>query len=368
MTPEFPERKIGDASVSAMGLGCMGMSMVLSTGNSDEETLKVLTQAADMGISFWLTSDWYGSYTNEELIGRWFKETGRRDEIFLAIKFGCRLVDGKMEVFGKPDYVKAACEASLKRLQTNRIDLYAQHRVDTETPIETTVQAMAQLKEEGKIRYLGLSECSARTLRRACAVHPIAAAEMEFSPFALEIESPDTNFLVAARELDVKIVAYSPLGRRFLTGAIKSRADFDPMERRIMFPRFSEENFPSNLKFVEALEDIAKEKGCKPSQLALAWVLSQGDGELRALLVTGTDAASKPLLLTCQAKDFIPIPRTRHVKYLKENAAAVNIEFSKEDDERVRKTIESVGGAKGARYPDAFLSSCFSDSPELASQ
>lgn len=279
MAAQFPQRKIGDDLVSCMGLGCLGMSIVLSTGSTDEESLKVLTQAADMGLNLWVTSDWYGPFTNEQLLGRWFKETGRRDEIFLCTKFGSRLIDGKMEVCGTPEYVREACEGSLKRLQTDRIDLYAAHRVDSKVPIEKTVEAMAQLKAEGKIRHLGLSECSARSLRRACAVHQIATAEMEFSAFALEIESPETNFLATARELGVKIMAYSPLGRGFMTGAIKSRADFDPMDRRIVFPRFDEENFAGNLKLVESMAAIAKEKGCTPGQLALAWVLAQGDGK-----------------------------------------------------------------------------------------
>lgn len=281
MAPKFPQRTIGDDLVSAIGLGCMGMLGFLSSGPyNEEESLKVLTEAADMGINFWVTSDSYGPFTNEKLIGRWFKETRRRDEIFLATKFGIKIDNGKMEINGKPDYVKDACEASLKRLETDRIDLYYQHRVDSETPIEKAVEAMAELKTEGKIRYLGLSECSAQTLRRAYKVHPIVAAEMEFSPFALDIESTQTNFLKTARELGVKIVAYSPLGRGFLTGAIKSRDDFDPRDMRRIHPRFSEENFSGNLKIVEALAEIAKEKHCKPGQLALAWVLAQGDGEM----------------------------------------------------------------------------------------
>jgi aryl-alcohol dehydrogenase-like predicted oxidoreductase len=281
MASKFPQRRIGDDFVSAVGLGCMGMAIPLSTGIPDEEeSLKVLTAAADMGINFWDTSDAYGPFTNEKLLGRWFKETGRRDEIFLATKFGIKLVDGKRAVVGTPEHVKEACEASLQHLQTDRIDLYYQHRVDTKVPIEKTVEAMVELKEEGKIRYLGLSECSAQTLRRACKVHQIAAAQMEFSPFALEIESADTAFLETARELGVKIVVYSPLGRGFLTGAIKSRDDFDPMDvRATMHPRFSEENFGDNLKLVEAIASVAKEKGCTPSQLALAWVLAQGDGK-----------------------------------------------------------------------------------------
>ncbi|KAF4624023.1 hypothetical protein G7Y89_g14152 [Cudoniella acicularis] len=341
MAPKFPQRKIGDDLVSAMGLGCMGMSIALSSGLNDEESLKVLTAAADMGINFWITSNSYGPFVNESLLGRWFLETGRRDEIFLATKFGVRITPGQApEICGTPEYVQEACEASLKRLNTDHIDLYLQHRVDTQTPIEKTVGAMKKLKEEGKIRYLGLSECSAKTLRRANKVHQIAATEMEFSPFALEIESSETGFLETARELGVKIVAYSPLGKGFLTGTIRSRDDFDEKDVRKQFPRFSEENFGGNLKLVEGLEGMAKEKGCTTSQLALAWVLAQGD-------------------------DIIPIPGTKHIKYLQQNAGAVNVEFSKEDDERIRKIIESVGGTKGVRYPGAFLSWCFGDSVEL---
>lgn len=281
MAPKYPTRKIGEDDVSAQGLGCMGMSFGYTSfgGFQDEESLEVLTKAADMGITFWDTSDIYGPFTNEELIGRWFTKTGRRNEIFLATKFAHRLEDGQLHIDGRPEYVKEACAASLARLQTDRIDLYYQHRVDATVPIEKTVQAMAELKKEGKIRYLGLSECSARSLRRAFKVHPIAAAQMEYSPFALEIESDQTDFLKTARELGVKIVAYSPLGRGFLTGSIKSRADLDEKDSRSNHPRFSEEHFNDNLKMVDTLSAIAKEKGCTPGQLSLAWVLAQGDGK-----------------------------------------------------------------------------------------
>jgi aryl-alcohol dehydrogenase-like predicted oxidoreductase len=205
MSSKFPQRSIGGMPVHAIGLGCMGMSFGANVCD-DEESLRVLTQAADMGINFWNTSDRYGSGHNEELIGRWFQKTCRRDEIVLCTKFGAPAgVDGV--ICGTPEHVKRSCEESLKRLQTDYIDLYSQHRVDPKTPIEHTVQAMVELKKEGKIRELGLSECSARTLRRACAVHPIAAAEMEFSAFALEIESEETDFLRTARQLGVKIVA-----------------------------------------------------------------------------------------------------------------------------------------------------------------
>ncbi|KAI1076607.1 aldo-keto reductase [Whalleya microplaca] len=342
MAAKFPQRKLGDDLVSAEGLGCMGMAFGYTSngGFNDEESLKVLTKAADLGINFWDTSDIYGPFTNERLIGRWFTETGRRNEIFLATKFGHKFVDGKMEVFGEPEFVKTACKASLERLQTDHIDLYYQHRVDPNTPVEYTVKAMAELKSEGKIRYLGLSECSARTLRRAYAVHPITAAQMEYSPFALEIESSQTEFLKTARELGVKIVAYAPLGRGFLTGSIKSRDDFDDNDSRKQHPRFSEENFKDNLHLVELLTNIAKEKGCAPGQLAIAWVLAQGD-------------------------DIIPIPGTKRVKYLEENAQAVNVKLSEEEESKIRKAIESVGGSKGARYPAAMVARCFGDSPEL---
>jgi aryl-alcohol dehydrogenase-like predicted oxidoreductase len=231
-----------------------------------------------MGLNFWVTSAGYGP--NEALLGRWFRETGRRNEIFLGTKFGRKMVDGKMLHPGTPEYVRSSCEASLKALGVEYIDLYSQHRVDPETPIERTVAAMKELVKEGKVRYLGLSECSSKTLRRANDVHPIAAAEMEFSPFALEIEDPATGFLNTARELGTSIVAYAPLGKGFLTGSIKSRDDFPEGDaRKTMFPRFSEENFAGNLRLVEELECVAREKGVKVGQLVIAWILRQGDGK-----------------------------------------------------------------------------------------
>ncbi|KAI1181171.1 aldo-keto reductase [Nemania sp. FL0916] len=342
MASKYPQRKIGDDSVSAIGLGCMGMSFAYASGPgfNDEESFKVLTKAADAGITFWDTADMYGPFTNEKLIGKWFKETGRRNEIFLATKFANKLKDGKYTIDGRPEYVKEACAASLERLQTDHIDLYYQHRVDSKTPIEHTVKAMAELKAEGKVRYLGLSECSERTLRRAHAVHPIAAIQMEYSPFALQIEEKQTNLLQTARELGVKVVAYSPLGRGFLTGAITSRDQLDEKDNRRMMPRFSEENFGDNLKLVDLLSSIAKEKGCTSGQLAIAWVLAQGD-------------------------DIIPIPGTKREKYLIENMGSVDVTLTKEEEARIRQAINSVGGSKGARYVPAMVSALFGDSPEL---
>lgn len=280
MASTYPQRKLGEDLVSAQGLGCMGMSFAYTSygGYDDVESSKVLTKAADLGITFWDTSDVYGPHTNEKLIGKWFKDNpGRRKEIFLATKFGnLRTPDGKHTVRGDPEWVKEACRQSLERLGIDQIDLYYQHRVDSKVPIEETVKAMVELKNEGKIRYLGLSECSAATLRRAHKVHPIAAAQMEFSPFALEIESEQTDFLRTARELGVKIVAYSPLGRGFLTGTITSRSDLDENDSRANHPRFSEQHFDDNLKLVKKLEEMGKKKGCTPGQLAIAWVLAQG--------------------------------------------------------------------------------------------
>lgn len=340
----YPQRTIGETKVSAQGLGCMGMSFAYTSfgGQNDTESAKVLTAAADLGITFWDTSDIYGPETNERLIGKWFKDTGRRDEIFLATKFGNTYENGARggSVRGDAAYVRQACAASLERLGVKSIDLYYQHRVDDATPIEETVKAMAELKQQGKIKYLGLSECSARTLRRAHAVHPIAAVQMEYSPFALEIESEQTDYLKTARELGVKIVAYSPLGRGFLTNTIKSRDDFDEKDGRLNHPRFSEEHFGGNLKLVETLSSIAEKKGVTAGQLTLAWVLAQGE-------------------------DFIPIPGTKRVKYLEENAKAAEVELSAAEDKEIRAAIEKAGGSKGARYPPAMMSKCFGDSPEV---
>lgn len=339
MASRFPQRKIGDTLVSALGLGCMGMTHAYASGGFDEdESFRVLTRAADMGITFWDTSDAYGPFTNELLLGKWFRQTGRRDEIFLATKFGVRIVNGEVETLGDPAYVRKACAESLQRLQTDWIDLYYQHRVDPNTPIEKTVHAMAELKSQGKIRHLGLSECSARTMRRAQEVASIAAVQMEYSPFSLDIEQ--NNILQTARELGISIVAYSPLGGGFLAGRIKSRGDFDPNDVRLFLPRFSEENFEDNLHLADTLASIAQRKGCLPGQLSLAWVLAQGE-------------------------DFIPIPGTKHLIYLEQNSDTINVVIDSDDEKEIRRAIDRVGGTKGARYPPSMLANCFGDSIEL---
>lgn len=256
----------------------MSFSVLTGEKRDEEEIFNTLTKAADLGITFWDTSDFY--FDNEELIGKWFRQTGRRGEIFLATKFGCRHGPGglgNVQTEGSPEWVREACEKSLKTLGVDYIDLYYAQRIDPKVPIEKTVEAMAELKKEGKVRHLGLSECSARTLERACKVQQIDAVQMEFSPFAMEIE--ETGFLQVARRLGVTIVPYSPLGRGFLSGTIKSRDDFPPNDPRPrMHPRFSEENFAGNLKLVKIFEDLAKDRGCTTGQVALAWVLAQGDG------------------------------------------------------------------------------------------
>lgn len=337
----------------------MSMSLVTGEKRDEEEIFQVLTKAADIGITFWDTSDFY--LDNQDILANWFHKTGRRNEIFLATKFGCKHGPGgfrDVQTDGSPEYVREACDKSLKTLGTDYIDLLYVQRIDSKVPIEKTVAAMADLKSEGKIRHLGLSECSSRTLERACKVHQIDAVQMEFSPFAMEIE--DTGFLDVARKLSVTIVPYSPLGRGFLSGTIKSRDDFPPNDPRPRtFPRFSEENFPANLKLVQIFEDLAKEKGCTTGQVALAWVLAQGDGKCYCVPEDRQDLNFQP--------DFIPIPGTKHMKYLLENAGAVQMQLNKEDDKRIRDGLNAIGGAKGARYPEAIMAGCFGDSPEMES-
>jgi aryl-alcohol dehydrogenase-like predicted oxidoreductase len=312
--------------ISAIGLGCMGMSEFYGPSD-DDASIALLQRAVDLGIDLFDTADMYGVGHNEMLLSRAFRG-GLRDRVFLATKFGnMRRIDGAfLGVNGRPEYVKAACEMSLKRLGTDRIDLYFQHRVDPEVPIEETVGAMARLVEEGKVRFLGLSEAGAGTIRRAHAVHPIAALQTEYSLWTRVAEG---EILDACRELGIGFVAYSPLGRGFLTGTLTDPAQFTPRDFRAANPRMKAGAFERNRRMVERIETTAASKGCTPGQLALAWVLSRGD-------------------------DVIAIPGTRHEEYLRENIAAAALSFSKAELEEIGRLVDP-SLVQGTRYDEASM-------------
>lgn len=312
----------GELEVSAIGLGCMGMSDFYSD-RGEAKALETIHYALDHGVNFLDTADMYGPFTNEKLVGKAI--AGRRDQVILATKFGNqRSPDGKfLGVNGKPEYVKKACEASLKRLGVDYIDLYYQHRVDKDTPIEDTIGAMAELVREGKVRYIGISEAAPETIRRAAKIHKITALQTEYSLWSRD---PEAEILSTVRELKIGFVAYSPLGRGFLTGRFKKPEDLPADDFRRNHPRFQGDNFYKNLQLVEKVEEIANEKGLTSGQLALAWVLAQG-------------------------QDIVPIPGTKHIGYLKENIAATEVKLS-DDDLRRLEAAMPAGVTAGQRYAD----------------
>lgn len=338
---KLPTAKLGKngPEVTRMGFGLMGLSAFYGAPKPDEERFKVLDKCYELGELFWDSADMYND--SEDLLGKWFKANpGKRDNIFLATKFANKIdAQGNRSVDSSPEYCREACERSLRRLGVPFIDLYYVHRLSKETPIEKTMEELKKLKQEGKIKYIGLSECSSESLRRACKIEHVDAVQVEYSPFSLDIESDQIGLLKTCRELGCAIVAYSPLGRGMLGGKIRSPKDFEEGDFRKFAPRFSEENFPKNLKLVDQITELAKKKNATPSQLTLAWLLHQGS-------------------------DIFPIPGTTNLDRLQENIDALKIKLTKEEEQEIRRACEAAE-VHGGRYPEAFSAALFADTPPL---
>ncbi|KAL2014842.1 hypothetical protein VTN00DRAFT_2367 [Thermoascus crustaceus] len=336
----LPLRALGrdGPQVPAIGLGLGSLGGFYGPAGTLDEKVALLEHAHAIGLHFWDMADVYAD--SEDVVGEWIKRSGKRDDIFLATKFALqRQPDGRHTFRSDPEYVKAACEKSLQRLGVDTIDLYYCHRVDGVTPIEKTIEAMVELKNQGKIRCLGLSEVSAATLRRAHAVHPIAALQMEYSLFTLDIESSTSEILKTCRELGVTVVAYSPVGRGVLTGQFQSHADIPEGDLRRVLPKYSEENFPKILELVQGLKDVANAHGSTPAQVALAWLLAQGP-------------------------DIIPIPGTKSTAKMDENAASALLQLSDQEVQEIRTLVERTK-IEGTRYPAAVMATLSADTPPL---
>ncbi|GIK05482.1 hypothetical protein Aspvir_009594 [Aspergillus viridinutans] len=336
----LPIRTLGKDGppVSAIGLGFGSIGGFYGPAGTIDERVALLEHAHAKGLRFWDMAGIYGD--SEDVVGEWIRRSGKRNDVFLATKFGLqRQPSGRHTFRSDPEYVKAACAQSLRRLGVDTIDVYYCHRVDGVTPIEKTVEAMVELKNQGKIRYLGLSDVSAATLRRAHAVHPITALQVEYSLFTLDIESPASEILKTCRELGVAIVAFSPIGRGILTGQFQSRADIPEGDLRRMYPKYAEENFPEILKLVDTLKDVANAHGSTPAQVALAWLLATGP-------------------------DIIPIPGTKSAARMDENAAAALLQLSDQEVQEIRTLAEKVK-IEGTKYPAAVMATLFSDTPPL---
>ncbi|KXG53840.1 Aldo/keto reductase subgroup [Penicillium griseofulvum] len=337
----LPTRSLGrnGPQVPAIGLGLMSIGSIYGPAGSLEDKVAFLEHAHSIGARFWDTADLY--FDSEDAVGEWVKRSGNRKDIFLATKFAIQfdMAKGVQTVRSDPEYVKASCEKSLKKLGVDTIDLYYCHRVDGITPIEKTIEAMVELKKQGKINHLGLSECSAATLRRAHAVHPIAAYQVEYSPFAVDIEWSTTDILTTCHELGIAVIAYSPVGRGILTGQIQSFSDIPENDFRRMLPKYAQENFAKIHELVQGLKNVANNHGSTPAQVAIAWLLAQGP-------------------------DIIPIPGTKSIKNLDENTNSISLKLTDMELQDIRTLIERTE-IPGARYPDIMMDSVLGDTPPL---